>query len=213
MNKATMNALFDMAFPKEEVETKVCQHVWVEDEIYFCTKCGCKENVLVDRTYNFYDKPIAISALYKRVNHFKEQINNLCGFDNKVIPQHVLDLCRDCKDQEEIKIVLQEYKFKPYYEHVYSLMKAQGKPIPYLDKREIDRLVFLFNSFLTSYNRHKKLVNCISYHFILSILLPLIKRQDVVPFLYKLKNERKRREHLKVCKLIFNELGWNLDGL
>ena len=208
-----MNALFDMAFPKEEVETKVCQHVWVEDEIYFCTKCGQKENVLVDRTFDFYDKPIAISAPYKRVNHFKEQINNLCGFDNKVIPQHVLDLCRDCKDQEEIKIVLQEYKFKPYYEHVYSLMKAQGKPIPYLDKREIDRLVFLFNSFLTSYNRHKKLVNCISYHFILSILLPLIKRQDVVPFLYKLKNERKRREHLKVCKLIFNELGWNLDGL
>ena len=61
MNKATMNALFDMAFPKEEVETKECDpHHWVEDEIYFCTKCGQKENVLVDRTFNFYDKPIAI---------------------------------------------------------------------------------------------------------------------------------------------------------
>ena len=108
---------------------------------------------------------------------------------------------------------MQEHKLKPYYEHVYSLMKAQGKPIPYLDKREIDRLVFLFNSFLTSYNRHKKLVNCISYHFILSILLPLIKRQDVVPFLYKLKNARKQREHLKVIRIIFQDLNWNLDGI
>ena len=147
------------------------------------------------------------------MNHFREQINNLCGFDNKVIPQHVLDLCKDCNNQEEIKIVLQENKLKAYYEHVYSLMKAQGKPIPYLDKREIDRLVFLFNSFLTSYNKHKKLVNCISYHFILSVLLPLIKRHDVIPYLYKLKNERKKREHLKVIRIIFQDLNWNLDGI
>ena len=209
-----MNALFDMAFPKEVIETEECDpHDWVEDEVYFCKKCGCRENVLVDRTFNFYDKPLAISAPYKRVNHFREQIKNLCGFDNKVIPQHVLNLCRDCKDQEEIKVVLQQNKLKPYYEHVFSIMKALGKHIPYLDKREIDRLIFLFNSFLAIYNKHKKLTNCISYHFILSVLLPLIKRQDVVPYLYKLKNPRKQREHLKVIRIIFTELNWNLDGL
>lgn len=208
-----MNALFDLGFQKEEVETKECEHDWIEDEVYFCTKCGCKENVLVDRTFNFYDKPLAVSAPYKRVNHFREKVNQLCGFDNKVIPESVLDLCRDCKDHEEIKVILQKHKLKPYYEHVYSLMKALGKPIPYLDKREIDRLVFLFNSFLASYNKHKRLTNVVNYHFILSILLPLIKRQDIIPHLYKLKNERKRRDHLKVSKLIFTELGWNLAVL
>jgi len=213
MNKATMNAMFDLGFPREVIETEECKHDWLEDEVYFCRKCGQKENVLVDRTFNFYDKPLSISAPYKRVNHFKETINNLCGFDDKVIPQHVLDLCKDCKNQEEIKVILQENKLKPYYEHVYSLMKALGKPIPYLDKREIDRLVFLFNSFLASYNKHKKLVNCISYHFILSILLPLIKRKDIVPYLYRIKNPRKQRDHLKVCKVIFIELGWDLDAL
>ena len=208
-----MNAMFDLGFPKEEAETKECEHEWVEDEVYFCIKCGCRENVLVDRTFNFYEKPISVSAPYKRVNHLKEQINNLCGFDNKVIPQHVLDLCRNCKDHEQIKVVLQENKLKAYYEHVYSLMKALEKPIPYLDKREIDRILFLFNSFLASYNRHKKLTNCISYHFILSVLLPLINRKDVVPYLYRLKNPRKQKDHMKVIRLIFTELNWDLDGL
>ena len=213
MDKATLNALFDIGFAKEVVETKECDHDWIEDEIYFCKKCGCKENVLVDRTFNFYDKPLAISAPYKRVNHFREKVNQLCCFDNKVIPQSVLDLCKDCKDHEEMKTLLQEHKLKSYYEHVYCIIKAQGKPVPYLDKREIDKLVFLFNQFLSAYNKYKRLTNCVSYHFILSILLPLIKRQDIVPYLYKLKNPRKQRDHIKVSKLIFTELGWDLDAL
>ena len=208
-----MNAMFDLGFPKEVIETKECEHVYVEDEVYFCKKCGCRENVLVDRTFNFYDKPLAVSAPYKRVNHFREKVSQLCGFDNKVIPQPVLDLCRDCKDHEEIKTLLQQHKLKAYYEHVYSLMKALGKPVPYLDKREMDRLVFLFNSFLASYNKHKRLTNCVSYHYILSILLPLINRKDVLPHLFKLKNLRKHREHTKVSKLIFIELGWDLAVL
>jgi len=80
-----MSAMFDLGFPKEEVQTKECEHEWLEDEVYFCIKCGQKENILVERNYNFYEKPISVSAPYKRVNHFREQINNLCGFDNKVI--------------------------------------------------------------------------------------------------------------------------------
>ena len=106
-----------------------------------------------------------------------------------------------------------ENKLKSFYEHVYCIIIAQGKPVPYLDKREIDRLVFLFNEFLSVYNKHKRLTNVVNYHFILSILLPLIKRQDVVPYLYKLKNARKQREHLKVIRIIFQELNWDLVAL
>ena len=208
MDKKTLNALFDLGFQKEVIETKECEHDWIEDEVYFCTKCGCKENVLVDRTFNFYDKPLAVSAPYKRVNHLKEKVNQLCTFDNKVIPQSIIDLCKDCIDHEQIKTLLQEHKLKSYYEHVYCIIKAQGKPVHYLDKREIERLVFLFNQFLSTYNKHKKLTNCVNYHYILSKLLPLIKRNDVVPHLYKLKNPRKLKEHDRVVKLIFIELGW-----
>jgi hypothetical protein len=208
MDKKTMNALFDLGFQKEVIEPEECEHEWVEDEVYFCKKCGCKENVLVDRTFNFYEKPLSISAPYKRVNHFKEKINQLCTFDNKLIPQSILDLCKDCIDHEQIKTVLQEHKLKSYYEHVYCIIKAQGKPVPYLDKREIDRLVFLFNEFLSTYNKHKRLSNCVNYHYILSKLLPLIKRNDIVPHLYKLKNPRKLKEHDKIVKLIFQDLNW-----
>ena len=43
MDKKTMNALFDMAFPKEVIEIKECDpHDWIEDEVYFCKKCGWK---------------------------------------------------------------------------------------------------------------------------------------------------------------------------
>jgi len=208
MDKRTLNALFDLGFQKEAIETEDCEHDWVEDEVYFCTKCGIKENILVDRTFNFYDKPLSISAPYKRVNHFREKVFQLCTFDNKVIPQSIIDLCKDCIDHEQIKSLLQEHKLKSYYEHVYCIIKAQGKPVPYLDKREIDRLIFLFNQFLSCYNKHKRLSNCVNYHYILSKLLPLIKRNDIVPHLYKLKNPRKLKEHDKIVKLIFQDLNW-----
>jgi hypothetical protein len=88
-------------------------------------------------------------------------------------------------------------------------MKHLGKPIPFLDKLEVDKLVYLFNRFLEVYNKHKKLSNVINYHYLLSKLLPLINRRDVIPHLYKIRNHRKLREHDKTIALIFTELDWN----
>ena len=199
--------LFDLYFPKPVV--KQCTHEFIEDGMLYCQKCGHKEPVIVEKKYNYVDRPMVVSVPYKAANHFKEKINQLLALENLVVTKSILELCKDCKDHEAIKTVLQQHKQKRYYEHVYSVMKHLGKPIPLLDKLEIDKLVYLFNRFLEVYNKHKKLSNVINYHYLLGKLLPLINRCDVIPHLYKIRNHRKLREHDKTIALIFNELDWN----
>jgi DNA-directed RNA polymerase subunit M/transcription elongation factor TFIIS len=199
--------LFDLYFPKPVA--KQCTHEFIEDGMLFCQKCGHTEPIIVEKKYNYVDRPMVVSVPYKATNHFKEKLNQLLALENVVVTKSILELCKDCKDHEAIKTVLQQHKQKRYYEHVYSVMKHLGKPIPFLDKLEVDKLVYLFNRFLEVYNKHKKLSNVINYHYLLSKLLPLINRRDVIPHLYKIRNHRKLREHDKTIALIFTELDWN----
>jgi ATP-dependent exoDNAse (exonuclease V) beta subunit len=77
-----------------------------------------------------------------------------------------------------------------------------------MDKPEIERLIYLFNRFNEVYEKNKKLTNAINYHYLLSKLLPLIQRPDVVPHLYRIRNPRKLKEHDKTINLVFTELEW-----
>jgi hypothetical protein len=129
----------------------------------YCQKCGHKEPIIVEKKYNYVDRPMVVSVPYKATNHFKEKLNQLLALENVVVSKSILELCKDCKDHEAIKTVLQQHKQKRYYEHVYSVMKHLGKPIPFLDKLEVDKLVYLFNRFLEVYNKHKMLNNVINY--------------------------------------------------
>ena len=202
-----MDALFDLYFPKPVVE--YCNHEYVEDEMLYCLSCGHREPIIVEKKYNYVERPIIMSVPYKRISHFKERLNQLQALKNISITPEILDLCKDCKDHEEVKSLLQKHKQKNYYEHVYSILKHLGKPIIFLDKPETEKLVYLFNRFNEVYEQNKKLTNAINYHYLLSKLLPLIQRQDVIPHLYKIRNARKLRDHDTTINLVFRELDWN----
>ena len=201
-----LDLCFSKYFPKESANQ--CCHDFVEDGMFYCRKCGHSEPIIVEKKYTYVERPIVVSVPYKRINHFKERLTQLMGLENIVIPEEVLELCRGCKDHEEIKSLLQKNRQKKYYEHVYSILKHLGKPIPFLDKPEIERLIYLFNRFNEVYEKNKKLTNAINYHYLLSKLLPLIQRPDVVPHLYRIRNPRKLKEHDKTINLVFTELEW-----
>ena len=198
--------LFDLYFPKPVA--KQCTHEFIEDGMLFCQKCGHTEPIIVEKKYNYVDRPMVVSVPYKRISHFKERLNQLMGLESIIVSEEVLELCRDCKDHEAIKSLLQKHKQKRYYEHAYSILKHLGKPIPFLDKPEIDRLVYLFNRFNEVYEKNKKLTNAINYHYLLGKLLPLINRHDIIPHLYRIRNPRKLKEHDKTINLVFTELEW-----
>ena len=198
--------LFDLYFPKQKAVE--CSHLFIEDGMRYCQKCGHSEPIIVEKKYTYVDRPIVVSIPYKATNHLKEKLLQLCAMENVVVSSEILELCKDCNDHEAIKSTLQKHKQKRFYEHVYSILKHLGKPVPFLDRPEIEKLVYLFNRFLEVYHKHKRLRNVINYHYLLSKLLPLINRCDIIPHLYKIRNPRKLREHDKTVGLIFTELAW-----
>ena len=116
-----MDEFFDLYFPKSPV--KQCCHEYLEDEMLYCQKFGHREPIIVEKKYNYLERPIVMPVPYKRISHFKERLNQLQALKNISITPDILGLCKDCKDHEEVKSLLQKHKQIRFYEHVYSILK------------------------------------------------------------------------------------------
>ena len=194
-----MNALFDM-FEQEFPEPVVCEkpgcehHFMMDDGVYICSYCFVIEYGITDPFVEWKDRPLSPSSPYEKLTHFKEKLDELSGSNSLCIPKEVMELCTGMH-QEEIKQTLQKHKLKKYYSCVYLIMRQKGIKIPALLQHDKDRLINLFKQIEVVYNRIKKKTNMVSYHFLLSKMLPMIGRHDLVPFLFVLHSKRKLKEY------------------
>lgn len=194
-----MNALFDM-FKEEFPESTVCEkptcehHYMMDDGMYVCVHCFKIEYGITDPFIEWKDRPAPPPTAYEKQTHFKEKLDELSCANSLCIPDDVMELCTGTH-QEDIKASLQKHKLKKYYPCVYLIMKQKGIKIPSLSQHEKERLINLFKQIETVYNRIKRKTNMISYHFLLSRMLPMIGRRDLVPFLFVLHSKRKLKEY------------------
>jgi hypothetical protein len=203
MNKKQMDAIFD-AFKQEieeidkcetPCETTKCEHNFMYDDgIYICGHCSIIEYGITEPFIEWKDRPLPPSSPYEKLTHFKETIEILAGSNSICIPDEVMSVCTGIH-QEEIKQTLQKHKLKRYYSCVYLIMRQKGIKIPTLLQNEKERLISLFKQIETIYNRIKRKKNMISYNFLLSRMLPMIGRKDLVPFLFELHSKRKLKEY------------------
>ena len=199
MNKRQMNALFDMfkeEFPEPIVcDVPKCEHYFMTDDgIYICSHCFVIEYGITDPFVEYKDRPIPPSSPYEKLTHFKEKLDELSGSNSLCIPEEVMKICPGTH-QEEIKLSLQKHKLKKYYSCVYLIMRQKGIKIPALLQHDKERLIHLFKQIEVVYNRVKRKTNMVSYHFLLSKMLPMIGRRDLVPFLFVLHSKRKLKEY------------------
>ena len=198
-----MDAIFD-AFKQEideidicetPCETPKCEHNFMYDDgIYICDHCSIIEYGITEPFIEWKDRPMPPSSPYEKLTHFKETIEILAGSNSICIPDEVMSVCTGTH-QEEIKQTLQKHKLKRYYSCVYLIMRQKGIKIPTLLQNEKERLISLFKQIETIYNRIKRKKNMISYNFLLSRMLPMIGRKDLVPFLFELHSKRKLKEY------------------
>jgi len=200
MNKKTMNALFD-AFKEEYAEPVVCDeptcehNFLLDDSMYICCHCSVIEYGITEPFFEYKDKPISPSSPYEKLTHFRETIEILSGSNSLCIPDEIMDICKNANGQEEIKQILQKHKLKRYYSCIYNIMRQKGVKIPALLQHDKDRLIQLFKQIEKVYNRIKRKSNMINYNFLLSRMLPMIGRKDLVPFLFVLHSKRKLKEY------------------
>jgi hypothetical protein len=197
MNKKEMDRVFDMflaEFPPVYEEPNQCPHMYCLDEgVYICARCHRIERGYVDPFVEYKDRPLSPSSPYDKMTHFKEKLDELC--DRVLIPDEVMDVCKDLTNQEDIRVRLHQHRLKKYYPCVYQIMRQKGIAIPTLLQQEKERLCRLFKQVEHAYIKVRKKTNMINYSFLLSKLCPMIGRSDLVPYLFILHSKRKVREY------------------
>lgn len=205
MKKEEMDRIYQM-FKEEilELDTPGCPHSYKSnDGLWICCLCHRIERGMVDPYVEYKDRAIT-SSPYDKLTHFKEKIDEISGL-SLLIPEDVMKVCLG-KTPEEIKIELQRHRLKKYYSYVYVILRQKGIVVPTLLQHEKDRLTRLFKEIEIIYSKIKKKSNMIAYHFLLSKMLPMIGRSDIVPFLYKLHSKRKIREYENLWERIMTML-------
>jgi len=178
----------------------------MDEGIYICSLCHVIEYSITNAYVEYKDRPIPPSSPYEKLTHFKEKLDELSCANSLCIPDEVMDICKYSNGQEEIKQILQKHKLKRYYSCVYLIMRQNGIKTPDLSQYEKDRLINLFKQIEVVYQRVKKKTNMVNYHFLLSRMLPMIGRCDLVEYLFVLRNKRKLREYDLLWKKILSLL-------
>jgi hypothetical protein len=189
-----------------------------------CQKCGAFENETLDSDKPSYTREQSndiSNFAYKRINHFKEILNQIQATENTDIPQEVYDMILLEMHKErrynlaelEYKLVkryLRKYKdrdYNKYYEHINQIIcRLTGIKAPRFTQIQEERLLNLFEKIQPAFDKHcpKKRSNFLSYNYILFKFCELLGYDEFLPYFQLLKSSTKTCEqekiYLKICQ-------------
>ena len=180
-----------------------------------CEDCGIffeeTENEVSDlSTFNVKHK-----RDYKKLDHFKEVLNQFQAKEDKTIPPEVLTIVRDNLPEmmetvsdltgvELTRIILRKSKLSKYNEN------AQLIQPPYIKKLTEEKLMRYFKQIVSVYEPLKSLkrTSFLNYYYVLYKLLDLMKEHELLPYIPLLRAKQRLREHDRVWYRICLELDW-----
>ena len=186
-----------------------------------CKTCFVTKPYLIENdTSSYTDNPKEVSFYaYKRLNHFKEILNQFQAKETTHIPAYVIDSIKSQIKKERLdiaymshhkmKTILKKLKFNRYYEHIYYIKNELGiNPLVMSNELE-NTLCSMFVSIQSPYSKicPKERVNFLNYYFTLYKLCELLGETTYLQYFPMLK-EQKRREQDVVWRKICVELNW-----
>lgn len=174
-----------------------------------CPECGITSECNLDTGYT------KKSQAYKRMTHFRDWISKTQARHSPEIPETVLVLCKVSSDKsyKGIRTVLRNNKHTKYYEDIYYIMSIIDPEAEMfrLTATEETVLCCLFMKVCHIWNDIKPLKrkSIISYPFIISELLDIIKRPELKRFFY-LPRYNKVLEYKTHFKRILNNPSFDL---
>lgn len=193
-----------------------------------CQKCGSFENETLDSdkpSYNREQSHEISNFAYKRINHFKEILNQYQATENTNIPQDVYDIVLLEMNKERIynlakldyklvKKYLKKYKhrgYNKYYEHIpHIINRLNGISPPKFSPLQIEKLLNLFEKIQPAFEKHcpKTRSNFISYSYILYKFCELLCYDEFLVQFQLLKSDTKLREQEEIWKKICHEMNF-----
>ena len=228
---------FDTDFQKKkDILCLICKNTCLEiidGCIYICSECGNQQDILINKSsYKDLDRiNISVKYVYDRKIHFRDCMNQYQGKQNCKIDKKVFE---DLKDQfkkhhllvkseddavkfsnitkEHIYIFLKELGYSKHYENVNLIhLQITGKKldnITHLEEKLLDDFDKLIDVYYKKF-KHSERKSFISTQYILYQLLmnyhhPCKKEEFAI-----LKTLDRKSFHDEICKVCFEELGWN----
>jgi len=202
---------------------KYCQDCNIEkildmaESAYICQCCGDSENIILDE-----DRQIKDYSPYKRLNHFREWLNQFQAKQNPDISEQVfIDIVRELNknrvidlsilNKKNMKIILKKLGYNIYYEHIaYIINKLNNLPPPKIT-RDMEKLfISMFYKIQDPWEKFKQpdRKNFLSYSYVLHKFCELLELDHLLECFPLHKDPNKIMENDQIWEKICKFLNW-----
>jgi predicted RNA-binding Zn-ribbon protein involved in translation (DUF1610 family) len=187
------------------------------ESAYICPCCGDSEMIILDE-----DRQIKDYSPYRRLNHFREWLNQFQAKQSPDIPEQVfIDIVKELNknritdlstlNKKNMKNILKKLQYNIYYEHVaYIINKLNNLPPPKIT-RDMEKLfISMFFKIQDPWELHKKPTrkNFLSYSYVLHKFCELLDLDHLLDCFPLHKDSDKIMENDQIWKKICNHLNW-----
>lgn len=202
---------------------KYCKECKVEkildfgESAYICPTCGDMEIIIVDE-----DRQIKEYSPYKRLNHFREWLNQFQAKESTEIPESVFtDLVKEINrnritdlsdlNRDLMQGMLKKLGYNHLYEHIpYIINKLSNLPPPKINGEIENNFLKMFMLIQEPWELYKPKgrKNFLSYSYILYKFCELLELDDLLQYFPLLKSPQKLMEQDQVWKKFCKYLKW-----
>jgi predicted RNA-binding Zn-ribbon protein involved in translation (DUF1610 family) len=187
------------------------------ESAYICPVCGDSEAIILDE-----DKMIKDYSPYRRLNHFREWLNQFQAKQSPDIPETVfVDIVRELNknrindlsslNKKNMKVILKKLRYNIYYEHVaYIINKLNNLPPPKIT-RDMEKLfISMFFKIQEPWEMYKQpeRKNFLSYSYVLNKFCELLELDHLLDCFPLHKDPDKIMENDMIWEKICKFLNW-----
>ncbi len=184
---------------------------------YVCPVCGDSEEIILDE-----DRQIKEYSPYKRINHFKEWINQFQAKETTEIPENIfLEIIAEINknrikdlttlDRDKMKQILKKLGYNNLYEHIpYIINKLSGLAPPTINRHIEMKFIDMFTQIQDPWEVYKPKgrKNFLSYSYVLHKFCQLLELDHLLTSFPLLKSIKNLKEQEQVWEKICKSLKW-----
>ena len=199
------------------IECKIEKILDLAESAYICPFCGDSEIIILDE-----DRQIKDYSPYRRLNHFREWLNQFQAKQSPDIPEQVfIDIVRELNknriidlsilNKKNMKAILKKLGYNIYYEHVaYIINKLNNLPPPKIT-RDMEKLfISMFFQIQDPWEQYKQpeRKNFLSYSYVLNKFCELLELDHLLDCFPLHKDPDKIMENDQIWEKICKQLNW-----
>jgi hypothetical protein len=199
------------------IECNIEKILDMTESAYICQCCGDSEMIIIDE-----DKQIKDYSPYRRLNHFREWLNQFQAKQSPNIPEPVfIDIVRELNknrindlsglNKKNMKIILKKLDYNIYYEHIaYIINKLNNLPPPKITRDMEKIFIAMFFQIQEPWEIYKNPLrkNFLSYSYVLYKFCELRELDHLLDCFPLHKDPDKIMENDQLWEKICKHLNW-----